>query len=317
MLTVLGKRAAQGLLTILAATVVVFAVLRLIPGDPAVSIAGPDASAETIEAVRAEYGLDQPLVAQYWIWLQDLFSGSLGRSFTAQTSVVSLIEPTIAPTAWLVAGGAVLSVLVGFALGIGAAVPRRRGVDAGVTGFAALLYGIPGFWAGLLLILVFGVWLQWLPVGGYIDPLEDPVGGLQSLILPWIVIAMGVGGSLSKFVRAAYLEVLEGDHIRLARSKGASTAHIVRAHVFRNALVPIVTVLGVSFAGLLGGAVVVEAVFSWPGLGSLMVRSVTSDDFPTVQAVLLIYVAVFVIVNFLTDVSYTLIDPRIRLGGAR
>ena len=317
MLNLLGKRAALGLLTVVAATVVIFAVLRLIPGDPAVSIAGADASPATIAAIRADYGLDRSLVVQYGIWLEDLLSGDLGRSFTAQAPVTSLIGPTLAPTLWLVGGGAVLSLLIGFGLGIAAAVPRRRGVDAGVTGFAALLYGTPGFWVGLLLILVFAVWLKWLPVGGYIDPLLDPVGGLQSLVMPWIVLAIGVGGSLSKFVRAAFLEILESDHIRLARSKGASTARIVREHVFRNALVPIVTVLGVSFAGLLGSAVVVEAVFSWPGLGSLMVRSLTSDDFPTVQAVLLVYVVVFVIVNFLTDVSYTVIDPRIRLGGTR
>ncbi|QSE89804.1 ABC transporter permease [Rhodococcus pseudokoreensis] len=317
MLNLIGKRAGQGLLTIFAATILIFAILRLIPGDPAVSVAGPDASPATIAAVREQYGLDRPLVVQYGIWLQNLLSGDLGKSFTAQTSVFSLIEPTIVPTLWLVLGGAVLSVAIGFGLGIAAAVPRRRGIDAGVTGFASLLYGMPGFWVGLLLILVFGVSLKWLAVGGFIDPIHDPIGGVQSLILPWIVLAIGVGGSLSKFVRASYLEILEGDHIRLARSKGAGALRIVRDHVFRNALVPIVTVLGVSFAGLLGSAVVVESVFSWPGLGSLMVRSVTANDYPTVQAVLLIYVVVFVVVNFLVDLSYTLIDPRIRLGGSR
>lgn len=308
------RRALQSLLTLVIASIAVFGLLRLIPGDPAVILSGGDASAEGIAATRSRLGLDLPLPVQYWLWISGIFRGDLGTSFSAQAPVSSLIEPTIAATLWLVFGGVVLAIVVALLLGAGAAVTPRRGLDAFLTGFASLLYGAPVFWLALIFILLFGVQLKWFPVGGFVNPLDDVGVGLSSLVLPWLVLGLAMGASLSKFVRAAFLESLESDHVRLARAKGGSTPHVVAKHVFRNAMVPVVTVFGVAFATLLGGAVVLEAVFTWPGMGSLMINSVNNRDYPTVQAVLLIYVATFVIINFLTDVSYSLIDPRIRLS---
>lgn len=308
------RRGLQSLLTLALATVAIFALLRLIPGDPAIILSGGDATPAGIEATRIRFGLDQPIPVQYWLWVAGIFRGDLGMSFSAQAPVSSLIAPTIPATMWLVIGGVILAAIVAFMLGAGAAVTRHRGLDALLTALASLLYGAPVFWLALLFILFFGVQLKWLPVGGFANPTENFGLGLSSLIMPWLVLGLAMGGSLSRFVRAAFLEALESDHVRLARAKGAPVARVVRKHVFRNAMVPIVTVFGVAFATLLGGAVVIEAVFTWPGLGSLMVNSVNNRDYPTVQAVLLIYVTTFVVINFLTDVSYSLIDPRIRLS---
>jgi peptide/nickel transport system permease protein len=171
------------------------------------------------------------------------------------------------------------------------------------------------FWTGLLAILLFAVALKWVPVGGFVNPLQDPATGFRSLLLPWPVLGIAMGASLSRFVRGSFIEVLESDYIRLAQAKGASPFRVLRKHVFRNAPVPVVTVLGVQIATLLGGAVIIETVFSWPGLGSLMMNAVNGRDYPTIQIVLLLYVITFIVINFLTDVGYTIIDPRMRLEG--
>jgi peptide/nickel transport system permease protein len=316
----LARRAAQALITIIASTVVIFGLLRLIPGDPATLLAGQDASPQVVTAIRQQLGLDRPIVVQYWSWLTGVLHGNLGVSFaggssgTAQGSVASVIAPAILPTAFMILGGVVLAVIVGLGLGIGAAVSRRPGVDAGVTALASVLYGAPVFWIGLLAILLFSVKLGWVPAGGFVNPFDDLGPGLRSLALPWAVLGLAMGASLSRFVRAASIEALASDHVRLATAKGASTMRIISRHVFRNAMIPVVTVFGVTFAALLGGTVVLESLFAWPGMGSLLVNSVSSRDYPTVQALLLLYVLTFVVINFLTDVSYSLIDPRIRLS---
>lgn len=308
------RRGMQSLLTLVVASIVVFGLLRLIPGDPAVVLSGGDATPANIAATRAQFGLDQPLPVQYWLWISGIFRGDLGKSFSAQAPVTSLIAPAIPATIWLVAGGVVLAVVIALALGGGAAITRSRTLDAFLTALASVLYGAPVFWLALLFILFFGVQMKWLPVGGFVNPADNPGLGFSSLIMPWVVLGLAMGGSLSRFVRTAFLEALESDHVRLARAKGAAVARVIRKHVFRNAMVPVVTVFGVAFATLLGGAVILEAVFTWPGMGSLMVNSVNNRDYPTVQSLLLIYVTTFVVINFLTDVSYSLIDPRIRLS---
>jgi peptide/nickel transport system permease protein len=314
-ISVILRRVAQSAVAIVVASMILFTLLRLIPGDPAIVIAGTDATPTQLAAVRAEYGLDKPIPEQYVIWVKQIATGNLGRSFETRAPVVDYIKPTIVPTLFLLVGGITFSLVVGFGLGVGAAVAQRRGVDALLTGFASLLYGAPVFWTGLLAILLFAVALKWVPVGGFINPFDDPLTGLQSLILPWLVLGVAMGGSLSRFVRSSFIEVLESDYIRLAHAKGASPIRVLRKHVFRNALVPVITVLGVQIATLLGGAVIIETVFSWPGLGSLMMNAVNGRDYPTIQVVLLFYVITFIVINFLTDVSYTLIDPRIRIEG--
>ena len=315
MIALIWRRALQSLLAIVVASMILFVLLRLIPGDPAITFAGPDASPEALAAIRTQYGLDKSIPEQYVIWADQIMRGNLGTSFATRASVLDYIKPTIVPTLFLLVGGVAVALVVGFVLGVGAAVPQRREVDAFLTGFASLLYGAPVFWTGLLAILLFAVALRWVPVGGFVSPLQDPGAGFKSLILPWLVLGTAMGGSLARFVRTSFLEVLESDYIRLARAKGASEARVLRRHALRNALVPVITVLGVQIATLLGGAVIIETIFSWPGLGSLMMNAVNGRDYPTIQVVLLFYVVAFIVINFLTDVSYTIIDPRIRLSG--
>lgn len=316
MLRVILSRTAQSLVALVLSSIAIFALLRLIPGDPAVTIAGPEASPEVIAQIREERGFNQPIFVQYFIWLGHVLTGDFGDSYTARQPVADLIAPTLMPSMLLLLGGVVLAIIVAFAIGAGASVTQNRSLDAVLMSVAAFLYGAPVFWIGLLMILLFSVGLGWLPTGGYVDPSVDLAESLRSLILPWIVLGLAMGAGLSRFVRSSFLDVFESDYIRVARSKGASPARIVTVHATRNALVPVITVFGIAFAGLLGGAVVIEQVFTWPGLGTLMLNSVNARDYPTVQAIMLIYVVVFIVVNFLTDLSYSLIDPRIRVSGA-
>lgn len=317
MLKVILSRTLQSLVALVLSSIAIFALLRLIPGDPATVIAGPEATPEVIEQIREERGFNEPLVLQYFLWLGRTLSGDLGDSFTARQPVGDLIAPTLLPSFLLLIGGVVLAIIVAFAIGAAASVSQNRSVDALLMSVAAFLYGAPVFWIGLLMILLFSVNLGWLPTGGYVDPSVDLGEALRSLALPWIVLGLAMGAGLSRFVRSSFLDVFQSDYIRVARSKGASPARIVVGHATRNALVPVITVFGIAFAGLLGGAVVIEQVFTWPGLGTLMLNSVNARDYPTVQAIMLIYVAVFIIVNFLTDLSYSLIDPRIRVSGGK
>lgn len=311
------QRAAQGLLTIVAASLVIFCVIRLVPGDPAVMFAGSDATAETIAAIREQMGLNKPFLVQYAMWVGDILRGDFGQSYVARVPVTDLIAARIMPTVVLLVGSVLVMTVIGFAMGAAAAITRSRGVDAALTSLASFLSGAPVFWIGLLMILLFAVYLRWLPVGGYANPFTDPLGGLKTMAMPCLVLGFAMAGTQARFIRASCKEVLNADYIRTAAAKGASRGRVIRKHVTRNALVPIVTVFGVAIANLLGGAVVIETVFTWPGLGLLMINSVNQNDYPTVQAILLLYVLIFVLVNFLTDVSYSLIDPRIRLTGAK
>ena len=255
------------MLTLVIASVAIFSLVRLIPGDPAVSLAGPDATDATLDAIRTQLGLHKPLVEQYFVWLEQLAHGNFGDSVSAGVPVTDVLLPTLVPTLWLLGGAVLVALVVGFALGIGASVPRRKGVDATLSGLASVLHGAPPFWIGLLALLLFAVTFNVLPAGGFVSPIQDPALGLSSLVLPSVVLGLAMGGLFARFIRASYLEVLDSDYVRLAQAKGAGTWRIVRKHIFRNALIPIVTVFGLNFANLLGGAVVIESVFSWPGMG--------------------------------------------------
>lgn len=311
----LARRALQGLVTMCAASIIIFIVIRLVPGDPAALYAGADASPETIAAIRERFGLNEPLHMQYLYWVANILRGDLGNSYVAGVPVAGLIAHRIPATLILLGGSVLVMTVAGFAIGVAAAITPSRKVDAVLTGFSSLLSGAPIFWVGLLGILVFAVYLNWLPVGGYVSPVQDWAAGLKSMAMPCIVLGITLAGTQALFIRTAFKEVLNSDYIRLAVAKGASPRRVLWRHVTRNALVPVVTVFGVAIANLLGGAVVIETVFTWPGLGLLMINSVSANDYPTVQALMLMYVAIFIIVNFLTDLSYSLIDPRIRLTG--
>ncbi|MGH2561336.1 MAG: ABC transporter permease [Thermomicrobiales bacterium] len=308
------QRLLQAALLLLLASIVVFLLLRLIPGDPASAVAGPNARPEQLEIVRRDLGLDKPLPVQYGVWIGNVLQGDLGKSFISGFPVSTLIQNRLSATVELAAGGIVLSLLIGFPVGLMTALRRGSWLANAVTGYTALALAIPTFWLGLLLLLLFGLRLGWLPMSGHVSIFEDPLAGLERLILPSITLAVGLSAVLARMLGTALMEVMDNDYVRTARAKGLGGGVVIRRHVLKNALIPVVTVLGIQLGQLLGGAVITEAIFQWPGLGQLIVQAINNRDYSVVQGTMLFLVSVFVLINLLVDLSYGLLDPRIRFG---
>ena len=292
--------------------VLVFSMLRLTPGDPASIIAGAAATSADIAGIRDKLGLDRPIVEQFAIWIGNLARGDLGESFYFKKTVASLVADRLEPTLALATLTLVWSIVVAVPLGVVAAYKQGTWVDRVVMGFSVLGFSVPVFVIGYVLIYVFAIELAWLPVQGY-QPLRDGVGGfLQRLVLPSLTLSVIYIALSARFTRTSVLEVLGEDYIRTARAKGLPRSTVLMRHALRNAAVPIVTVIGIGAALLIGGVVVTESVFSIPGLGRLTVDAVLARDYPTVQAVILLFSLVYVLLNLLVDVAYTFLDPRIR-----
>jgi len=292
--------------------VFVFLLLRLTAGDPAAIIAGDNATARDVAQIRERLGLDEPLVRQFGIWLQRILRGDFGESFFFKKTVAELILARLEPTLALAACTLVLAVSMAVPLGILAAWKRGSWIDRFVMGLSVLGFSVPAFVIGYALMYLFAIQLAWLPVQGY-QRIGDGFGGfIQRLILPSFALAVIYVALIARITRASVLEVLNADHVRTARAKGLSEAPVLLRHVLRNAAVPIVTVIGFGVALLIGGVVVTESVFSIPGLGRLTVDAVLARDYPTVQAVVLLFSAVYVLINLLVDLTYTFLDPRIR-----
>ena len=306
------RRLAQAGLLLFLASVVVFLLLRLIPGDPASTIAGPNARPEQLETVRADLGLKRPLPVQYGIWLGNVVQGDLGTSFVSRQPVRELIRDRLAATAELAAAAIVLAVATAFPIGIATAVRRGSWLAHLCAGYTALVLAIPTFWLGLLLLLLFGLRLDWLPMSGYVGLFEEPLAAAKHLLLPAVTLAAALSAVLARMLGTALLEVLDDDHVRTARAKGLAEGPVLRRHVLKNALIPVVTLLGIQLGQLLGGAVITEAIFQWPGLGQLILQGINNRDYTVVQGTMLFLVAVFVGVNLLVDLSYGWLDPRIR-----
>jgi peptide/nickel transport system permease protein len=296
------------------ASVLVFLLLRWIPGDPAFILAGSDATPAMIAAVRKEMGLDQPLTMQYAIWALRVVRGDFGKSFISGQPVMSLIKRRLPATVELAVAAAGVAVLMALPLGILAAVRQRSIFDYLVTALNGIALALPNFWLGILLVLLFALKLKWLPSFGWRDPLVNPVIGLKHLVLPAITLSLHLTAVLSRFTRTTVLEVLRQDFVRTARAKGLGEQRMVLHHVLRNALIPVITVLGIQFGQMLGGVVVVEAIFSWPGLGQLILQAVLNRDYTVVQGALLVSVGLFLMINLVTDITYGFIDPRVRLS---
>jgi len=306
------SRVLQAMLVMFGVTTVMFLLLRAVPGDPAAVIAGPDATPATIAALRAQYHLNRPLVVQYGDWISSVVTGHLGTSITYHVPVATLIGQNVQPTLQLLVAAVVIGVFLGVFLGVLAATHRRRPADLAVNGFTAATLGMPAFWVGLVLLLVFAVDLHWVPSGGYTSVFTDPVAGLRTLALPAVTLGAGVAAIQARFVRGAMIVALTGDYVRTARAKGASERTVVWKHALRNALVPLVTITGIQIGTLLGGVVVIEAVFARPGLGSLIATGIANRDYPVVEGVTLVLVAAFSAVNLIVDLVYGIVDPRIR-----
>jgi len=292
--------------------VFVFALLRLTPGDPAAIIAGSAATTQDVENIRARLGLDQPIVAQFFVWIGNMLRGDFGESFFFKRSVASLVADRIEPTLMLSLTTIVLSVAVALPLGVIAAYRQGTWTDRIVMGFSVLGFSVPVFVIGYALIYVFAIELEWLPVQGYQPLREGVLGCLRRLVLPSLTLSVIYVALIARITRTSVLEVLGEDYIRTARAKGLTDRAVLMRHALRNASVPIVTVVGIGIALLIGGVVVTESVFSIPGLGRLTVDAVLARDYPTVQAVILLFSFAYVLINLAIDVSYTALDPRIR-----
>lgn len=292
--------------------VFVFLLLRLTAGDPAAIIAGDNATARDVAEIREKLGLNQPIVQQFVIWIGRVLRGDLGESFFFKKTVAELILGRLEPTLALATCTLILAVLMAVPLGVTAAYKRGSWIDRFVMGLSVLGFSVPVFVIGYALMYVFAIHFAWLPVQGY-QRIGDGFGGFfQRLVLPSFTLAIIYVALIARITRASVLEVLGADHVRTARSKGLAELPVLLRHVLRNAAVPIVTIIGLGVALLIGGVVVTESVFSIPGLGRLTVDAVLARDYPTVQAVVLLFSAVYVLINLLVDLTYTFLDPRIR-----
>lgn len=291
-------------------SLVSFVLVRLIPGDPVRILLGTRATQEVIAKVRAQYGLDEPLFLQYLYFLKNLFVGEFGRSIIFKVPVLELVAQRLAPTLFLLAYAVLLAVVIAVGLAVLAALNRGRLADQLVRVYSTAGLGLPAFWLGIVLIILLSIRLGWFPVSGYGETLLEH---LHHLFLPSLTIALALSPVLIRNLRASLVAEMDSDYVSAARSRGISEAQIFRRHVFRNSLIPTITLLGVNLGWLIGGTVVVEQVFSVPGLGSLMVSSIFARDYMVVQAVTLIFALAVILTNFLVDVICVALDPRIRL----
>ena len=297
---------------LLLVTVGVFTLLHLTPGDPIDAMMAESVDATVKETLRRDLGLDQPIGVQYARWMGRLLRGDLGRSIRNGEPVLENVGRRIRPSLQLAAFAMAISLLVAFPVGIVAAVRRNTSADRVATTFALFGICMPNFLLALLLIFVFGVTLRWLPISGYTDPLEEPLLGLRSLALPAITLGLALAAVITRTLRSSLLEALGEDYVRTARAKGLSEWTVIRVHVLKNALIPVVTVMGLQLGTLIGGAVITEYVFALPGVGRLVVDAVFARDYPTVQGVVLLIAIGFIVSNLMVDLLYGWIDPRIR-----
>jgi peptide/nickel transport system permease protein len=298
-----AKRLLLSVPVIFGVAFVVFAMVRVVPGDPAQIIAGETATREFVEAIRKDLGLDRPILHQFGAFLANAARGDFGRSVRSRAPVSEELGARIPNTVQLTLAGLLVAVVLGVSAGVISAVRPYSWLDASVMFLALLGLSMPVFWSGLMLILIFAVRLSWLPAVG--------TGSLAHLILPAITLGGATAAIIARMTRSSMLEVLRSDYIRTARAKGAPERTVVNRHAFRNALIPVITVVGLQMGTLLSGAVLTESVFAWPGIGRLMVEGILTRDYPVVQAAVLLVALAFVMVNLVVDLLYALVDPRI------
>ena len=298
-------------LSLLVASALIFSVVELVPGDPASFMLGTGAQPETVAALRQQMGLDLPLPLRYLHWLGGALTGDLGQSFTYKTPVAGMILDRLQVSLPLALMALALSVAIAFPVGMFAAARRGRPSDTAVMAATQLGIALPNFWFAMLLVLLFAVTLRWLPAGGF-PGWGQPGAALKSLLLPATALALPQAAILARVLRSALVETLGQDYIRPARAKGLSAGQALSHHALRNALIPVLTILGMQFSFLLAGAIIIENVFYLPGLGRMIFQAITQRDLIVVQGAVLVLVAVVILVTFLVDLSYALVDPRLR-----
>jgi peptide/nickel transport system permease protein len=293
-------------------SLLVFLFIRLVPGDPAVTLAGGRASEQQIEALRHRFALDQPLVVQYTVWLGHAAEGDFGSSYVSQRSVGGLIQQRVPVTVHLAVGAMLVTLLVGLPLGVFVATHPRNPVGRFIALSNAIALATPSFWLGILLLLLFAVSLRWLPASGFVNFVDNPAQALRDLVLPSLTLGLYSTAVLIRFVRATISEVWTADFVRTAHAKGLPWSTVLRRHVLRIALLPVLTVMAVQFGYLLSGAVITENIFGLPGMGRLMVEAIMSRDYLVVQAAMLLFVCTFILVNVAADIGQAILDPRTR-----
>lgn len=304
-------------LTLLVAAALIFFLLDVLPGDPARFMLGINASEDSLNALRQQLGLDQPAIVRFGQWLMGLMTGDLGMSASQRAPIAELILDRMQLSLPLAFGALILSTLIGLPLGIFAAQHQGKPGDAGLMGLAQIGIAIPNFWFAMLLVVVFAVTLKWLPPGGFVPWAENPAAALRALILPTIALALPQAAILARVMRTSLVDVARQDFIRTARAKGLSKNQALWRHGVRNALLPVLTIMGLQFAFLIAGTIIVENVFYLPGLGRLIFTAISARDLFVVRSALLVLVGLVVIIMFLVDLLYALVDPRLKMRAAQ
>jgi len=306
------RRLLQLLPVLLLASTGIWAMIYAVPGTPIGTIVGENATPEQIQATIVRLGLDQPMAVQYWSWLRHALVGDFGLSIQNREPVLDLIVHRIPATIQLGVSATVVGLMLGVPVAVISALRPGSRVDRWLSGWSALALGVPTFWLGILLILLFAVYLRWLPsASAYVSIWESPWQALRNVLLPAVTLGVYVSGIFARFLRASLLGELRADYVRTARSKGLPERDVVGRHVMRNALLPFVTIVGLMMATFIGGTVVTEAVFTYPGLGRLLIQAIHTRDYPLIQGCILFILVVFVLINLAVDVLYAYIDPRI------
>lgn len=293
-------------------SVIIFVLLHMVGGDVALVILGPKATAESADALRETLGLNRPLVEQYFDWLRGIVTGDLGESYAARYDIADQISQRLEPTLLITFGSLIVSLPIALAIGMYSAMNHTKWRGAIVDALSQFGIALPQFFVALILVLVFAVYLGWLPAGGYVSIVQDPLGAIRSLVLPIATLALGVTATFSRFVRSSMIEQLDDDYIRTARAKGRTTRMAVLTHGLRNAAIPIVTVSALQIGTLIAGAIVVENVFVIPGIGRLLLTAVVGREVMVVQSLVFVILLVILVMNLIMDVLYGVLDPRIR-----
>jgi peptide/nickel transport system permease protein len=310
------RKVGQALLTLFIASVVVFFGVRALPGDAATAMSSEGATPEVLAQIRQQYGLDQPLPVQYADWIGHVLTGNLGTSPQTGLAVSAVLTDRIPVTLELAAVALLIALVISIPIGILAALKRNTALDYLSTTGSMLGLSVPHFWFGIMFILLFAVRLHWLPASGFVPFATDPVSNLQHIIMPATVLAIGLAAVLIRQMRSAMLQSLGEDYIRTARAKGLAQSAVIGKHALRNSLTAVVTVVGLQVGALISGVVVTEEIFVVPGIGKLTLDSVFNRDYPTLQAVVLVTASVYIVVNLLTDLVYSALNPRVRVQGA-
>lgn len=306
------KRLLLATVILFGVSIVVFSIVRLVPGDPARIVAGQAATEQSIQAIRHRLGLDQPIYIQYLDWISDVLRGNLGRSIITGQSVSGLLADRYPRSLELTLLGMLVSVLIAFPAGITSAIKRNTSADYLAMFFSQVGVSMPSFWLGILLILLFAKYLNLLPPSGYVPFTESPIQNLQHALMPALSIGIINGAVVTRFLRSSMLEKFGEDYVRTARASGHPENRVIGKYVLKNALIPTITIIGLQFGWLMGGVVIIEQVFAWPGVGRLVLSAIESRNYPVVQASLLALAGTFVVINLVVDLLYAWVDPKIK-----